>query len=53
LSCSVSEEEDRLSCLCRFDAEGDREVSLANTRGADEKDVLGSSEELQRGRVHG
>ena len=44
-----SEEEDRLSCLCRFDAEGDREVSLANTRGADEKDVLGSSEELQRG----
>jgi hypothetical protein len=44
-----SEEKDGLPRLCCFDAESDREVSLANAWGADEKDVLGSGEELQRG----
>jgi hypothetical protein len=44
-----SEKEDGLPRLCRFDAESDREVSLANARGADEKNVLGSGEELQCG----
>ena len=44
-----SEEQDAFTSMGGLDAERDRQVRFADTRSTDEQDVLGGSEELQRG----